>query len=68
MPSSGNKSEFGGGPGMVQEEQWGTETFQQQTWELYATNPSGTDGSETLDVAREHIGEPNQSYTPGDAA
>lgn len=59
------KSEFGGGPGLVQPEQWGTETHQQELWELYATNPAGEDGSETIDVAKEHIGEPNQTYTPG---
>jgi len=63
--ASGGKSEFGGGPGLVQEEQWGTEDHKQQLMELYATNPSGTDGSETLDDARLHIGEPSQTYTPG---
>jgi hypothetical protein len=63
--ASSSKSEFGGGPGLVQEEQWGTEDHKQQLMELYATNPDGTDGSETLDVARGRVGYPAQSYTPG---
>lgn len=63
--ASSSKSEFGGGLGMVQPEQYGTETHQQELWELYATNPSGTDGSETLDVARGRVGDPSSSYTAG---
>lgn len=62
---SSGPSEFGGGAGMVQKEQVGHETLQQEVWEIYATNPSGDDGSELLDKAHERIGEPRVTYTPG---
>lgn len=39
------KSEFAGGPGMVQPEQEGNLTPEQEMWEIKATNPGLTPGS-----------------------
>jgi hypothetical protein len=60
-----SNSEFGGGPGLIQPEQYLAETHQQELMELYATNPSGENGSETTDVARTRVGEPLPTYTAG---
>lgn len=51
---------------MVQPEQIGHETLQQQMWEVYATNNGlGTnDGSELLENAPGRVGYPPESYTP----
>jgi hypothetical protein len=62
------KSEFGGGAGIVQPEQIGHETFQQQTMEVYATNPGdpkALDGSEDPANAPDRIGLPLETYTLG---
>lgn len=59
------RGEFSGGAGLVQPQQYGNETMQQECWEVYATNSAGTDGSETTTVARERIGRPRETYTPG---
>lgn len=57
-------SEFGGGAGMVQPLQEGHETNEQQLWEIYATNSSGTDGSEQIDPSKVGVPETyQQSYS-----
>jgi hypothetical protein len=60
------KSEFGGGGGMVQPEQVGHETPQQEVWEVYATNagdPKALDGSELQQNAPGRVGQPVETYT-----
>lgn len=59
------ESEFSGNAGMVPTRANTTDTLQQEIWALYATNPSGMDGSEQLGAGRSNIGDVPASYTPG---
>lgn len=65
------ETEFGGVEGMVAPQTYrsGTETTQQATWEVYATNPSGdsADADPGRQAALGRVGRkpPRETYTPG---
>lgn len=65
------ETEFGGGGGLIAPQTYltKTETFQQQCWEVQATNPSGegSDADPDQQAALGRVGKkpPRETYTPG---